>query len=86
MDDIAEIVRAIGRQQGHNVYYRQCYSQLKLLQDLVVETSNQLLYIYHASNPFVSPDETESAGDIAINLRNTTQELLNKIQKAESEW
>ncbi|KAE8155611.1 hypothetical protein BDV40DRAFT_306839 [Aspergillus tamarii] len=72
MDEIAEIVRAIGRQQGQN--------------DLVVETSNQLLCLYHASNPFVSSDETESADDIAIKLRNTTQELLDKIQKAESDW
>jgi hypothetical protein len=32
MDEIVEIVRQIGRQQGENAYYRACYGLLKHLQ------------------------------------------------------
>jgi hypothetical protein len=51
MDEIIEIVRRIGRQQGQNAYYRTCYTLLKQSQDLILETSNELLDLYH-SNAF----------------------------------
>lgn len=40
MDEIAKIVRAIGRQQGHNANYQVYYPFFKPLQSLVLHSSN----------------------------------------------
>ncbi|KAJ5146608.1 uncharacterized protein N7515_001172 [Penicillium bovifimosum] len=42
MNDIADIVRAIGHQQGEYAYYRACYSLFKQLQDLVAKVTEDL--------------------------------------------
>ncbi len=42
MNDIADIVRAIGQQQGEYAYYRACYSLFKQLQDLLAEVTEDL--------------------------------------------
>ncbi|KAJ5471977.1 hypothetical protein N7539_008546 [Penicillium diatomitis] len=43
MDEIVEIVRQVGRQQGENAYYRSRYGLLKRLQELIEEASEELL-------------------------------------------
>ena len=46
MDEIADIVRQVGRQQGENAYYRACYALLKRLQELTSQASNDLLRLH----------------------------------------
>lgn len=56
MDEIAQIVRDIGQQQGENVYFRACYAILKRLQELTEQTSDDLRRLHQS--PFVgSSDE-----------------------------
>jgi chorismate mutase len=82
MDEIIEIVRRIGRQQGQNAYYRTCYTLLKQSQDLILETSNELLDLYH-SNAF---EEPESVSTIADDLRNDIHALIPRERRARSHW
>lgn len=46
MDEIAEIVRHIGRQRGENVYYSACYALFKRLQALIEQSSDDLHRLY----------------------------------------
>jgi hypothetical protein len=46
MDNIADIVRAIGQQQGEYAYYRSCYSLFKQLQEMVAEATEDLNGLY----------------------------------------
>ena len=85
MDEIADIVRAIGQQQGQNSYYRVCYSFFKQLQDLIFHTSNDLLQIYHA-NDSASVQGLRPASDIAIILQNAVEDLNTQAQRAQSNW
>jgi hypothetical protein len=48
MNGIADIVRAIGHQQGEYAYYRACYSLFKQLQDLVAEVAEDLNGLYES--------------------------------------
>ncbi|KAJ5111911.1 hypothetical protein NUU61_001541 [Penicillium alfredii] len=56
MDEIEDIVRRIGRQQGENAYYRSCYVLLKQLQDAVGKAAEDLLRL-HQSGAFLSFDD-----------------------------
>lgn len=85
MDEIAEIVRAIGQQQGQNAYYRVCYSLFKQLQDLVLHTSNDLLQLYHPNDSAWAQD-LRPASDIAIFIQNTVEDLNSQAQRAQSSW
>lgn len=82
MEEIVEIVRQIGRQQGQNAYYRTCYTLLKKSQDLILETSKELLGLYH-SNAF---EEPESVSMIADDLRNDIHALIARERRARSQW
>jgi hypothetical protein len=82
MDEIVEIVRRLGRQQGQNAYYRTCYTLLKKTQDLILQTSNELLDLYH-SNAF---EEPESVSTIADDLRSDIQSLIARERRARSHW
>jgi hypothetical protein len=69
MDEVVEIVRQIGRQQGQNAYYRTCYTLLKKTQDLILQTSNELLNLYH-SNAFEEPESVSGKGPRSPSSRN----------------
>lgn len=85
IDEIAEIVRAIGRQQGQNAYYRVCYSLFKQLQDLILYTSNDLLRLYQP-NDSGSTQSLHPAFDVVIFLQNTVEDLNSRAQRAQSSW
>lgn len=82
MDDIVEIVRRIGRQQGQNAYYRTCYTLLNSSQDLVLEVSNKLLDLYY-SDKF---EDAESVSTIADDLRNDIHALIARERRARAHW
>ncbi len=82
MEEIVEIVRQMGRQQGQNAYYHTCYTLLKKTQDLILETLNKLLDLYH-SNAF---EEPESVSTIADDLRNDIYALIAREGRARSQW
>lgn len=50
MEEIAEIVREIGRQQSENAYYRTCFHLLKRLQDLTERSAGKLSHLYQLNN------------------------------------
>lgn len=73
MDEIAEIVRVIGQQQGENSFYRVCYGLLKQLQDLVAQASDDLLYlsrheVHSSSSDFCAVNQI--AAQLRISLDN----------------
>ena len=82
MEEIVEIVRQIGRQQGQNAYYRTCYTLLYTSQDLIFEASNKLLDLYY-SNKF---EEPESVSTIADDLRNDIHALIAREHRARPHW
>jgi hypothetical protein len=82
MDEVVDIVRRVGHQQGQNAYYGTCYTLLKKIQDLILQTSNELLDLYH-SNAF---EEPESVSTIAEDLRNDIQTLIARERRARSYW
>ncbi|KAJ5642304.1 hypothetical protein N7490_006304 [Penicillium lividum] len=45
MDEIAKLVRELGRQQRENAFYRICYGLLKRLQDTLGQASDDLLFL-----------------------------------------
>ncbi|KAJ5135374.1 uncharacterized protein N7515_004652 [Penicillium bovifimosum] len=81
MDEIAEIVREIGRQQGENAYYRSCYESLKRLQDLVAEASDDLSQLYQ-HNTYKPPCDIR-AHQVADGLRRAIDALILQERKAQ---
>jgi hypothetical protein len=82
MEDIAEIVREIGRQQGENVYYRACYDSLKRLQDLVAQASEDLFQVYQY-NTNISSCDSQPAQLVAEELRSAINALSLQERKAQ---
>lgn len=84
MDEITQIIRDIGRQQGQNAYYRTCYALLKRLQECIDQTSNDLLRHYQ-SGTFGSPnEEIEPVNLIMAELRNSVHGLIEQAQNAQT--
>lgn len=84
-EDIVEIVREIGRQQGQNAYYRACYLLLKQLQDSVLWASNDLLRLYY-SNDSIPAQDFESVAEISACLRNAVHDLQSRARRAKMNW
>lgn len=83
MSDIADIVRAIGQQQGEYAYYRVCYSLLKRLQDTVAEVIEDLVKLHET--PSINPSEGfSSAYKIAEQLRVSVQNASTHERHARS--
>ncbi|KOC07047.1 hypothetical protein AFLA70_559g000440 [Aspergillus flavus AF70] len=82
MDEIVELVRRMGRQQGQNAYYRTCYTLLNTSHDVILEASNKLLDLYY-SDTFDGP---ESVSTIADDLRNDICALVARERRARSHW
>jgi hypothetical protein len=84
MDEIADIVRRIGRQQGENAYYRACYALLKRLQELTTQSSNDLLRL-HQSGTFGSPEyRLYPAYEVVHELQNSAYELIDEACNAQA--
>lgn len=82
MDEIVEIVRRMGLQQGQNAYYRTCYTLLNTSQDAILQASNKLLDLYY-SDAFEGP---ESVTAIADDLRNDIRASITRERRARSHW
>ncbi|KGO75102.1 hypothetical protein PITC_058540 [Penicillium italicum] len=85
MEEIAEIVREIGRQQTDNSYYRTCYGLLKQLQDLVAQSSDDLRCLQQYETLFPSNDFLP-IHHIAAELQNSVAKLLEQEKKSHSAW
>ena len=85
MDEIEDIVRQIGRQQGENAYCRSCYVLLKQLQDAVGQAAEDLLRL-HQSGAFLSFDDFHPVSQIADDLRNSIHDLVCQERKAQLAW
>ncbi|KAJ5642293.1 hypothetical protein N7490_006293 [Penicillium lividum] len=81
MDDLAEIVREIGRQQGENSFYRTCYGILKRLQDIISQAADDLLHIHQVS-AYGSVGNVEQAYQIVEELKVLLEELSCREQRA----
>lgn len=84
MDEIIQIVRDIGRQQGQNAYYRTCYALLKRLQECIDQTSNDLLRLYQSGTFGSSNEEFEPVNLIMDELRNSVHGLIEQAQNAQA--
>lgn len=81
MDDIADIVRAIGQQQGEYAYYRACYSLFKQLQDVVAEVTEDLITLHESQQ--CNPSEGFSAvSRVAENFRLSVQSISSQEKNA----
>ena len=80
MDEIVQLVKAMGQQQCLNVYYRVCYLLLKELQERIQSDSDDLMKLCFDES--TSPDDLEQAAIIAIGLRDTVAALRAKEGKA----
>lgn len=83
MDEIINITRQIGRQQGENLYYRACYALLKHLQELVTEASDDLLRLQQ-SGAYGSPeDEYYPVYQIVHELQTSINKLIDQACHAQ---
>lgn len=84
MEEITQIVRDIGRQQGQNAYYRTCYALLKRLQECIDQTSKDLLRLYQSGTLGSSIEEVEPINLIMDELRNSVHGMIDQAQKAQA--
>lgn len=83
MDDIANIVRAIGQQQGEYAYYRSCYSLFKRLQDVVAEVAEGLNGL-HESEQRNHSEGFSAVSRVAENFRLSVQSISSQEKNARS--
>lgn len=84
MDEIVEIVRQIGRQQGENAYYRACYGLLKRLQELIEQASEELLRHQQSGPPGSPSQSSDHAYRILWELQESTFDLVDQGCDAQS--
>jgi hypothetical protein len=84
MDEITQIVRDIGRQQGQNAYYRTCYALLKRLQECIDQSSNDLLRLYQSGTLGSPNEEAEPINLVMDELRNSVHSLVGQAQNAQA--
>ena len=80
MDEITQIVREIGQQQAHNVYYRDCYALFKHLQEVTDHTVNELRSIYKSD----ALNSTYSVHQTLHKLQNTICNLVERACEAQA--
>jgi len=78
MDEIVEIVRKIGQQQGENIYYRACHALFKRLQELVEDSSEELHRVYHSGSFEAGNNPFSPVYHITTELRGAIYELLEQ--------
>ena len=85
MDEIVDIVRQIGHQQGENTYYRTCYNLLKQLQDKVAQASEDLLRLQQSET--LSPDhDFHPVCQVAEQLRTSVNTIISQAREAHLAW
>jgi hypothetical protein len=82
MDDIADIVRAIGQQQAEYVYYRSCYTLFKQLQEVVAEATEDLNGLYERQQPNHS-EGLSAVSRVAGNFRLSVQSISSQEKNAQ---
>lgn len=81
MDDITQIVRAIGQQQGEYAYYRACYSLFKQLQEVVAEVTEDLDGL-HASQQYNPSEGFSAVSRAAEHFRLSVQSISSREKNA----
>jgi histone H3/H4 len=84
MDDIVELVRQIGHQQGQNTYYRICYSLLKELQEHIQNSLGRLAK--KRSRRLMPNQDMDTAAAIAIGLRSAAISIRMRQERARIDW
>ncbi|KAK9846684.1 hypothetical protein MYU51_001931 [Penicillium brevicompactum] len=84
MEEIADIVRQIGRQQGENVYLRTCYALFKHLQDKADEAREDLLRLHQSGASASFEDEFSSVYHVAQELRTSVHAFVDQARHAQS--
>ncbi|CAG8175915.1 unnamed protein product [Penicillium salamii] len=84
MEEIVNIVRQIGRQQGENVYFRACYALVKHLQDKTEQASEELIRLHQSGAFGSSDDEFYPVYRIAQELQASVHNLADQARKAQS--
>jgi hypothetical protein len=83
MEEIVNIVREIGRQQGENVYFRACYTLFKHLQDKTQQASEELIHLHQSGDFGSSDDEFYPVYQIAQELQASVHNLTDQARKAQ---
>ncbi|CAG8414783.1 unnamed protein product [Penicillium salamii] len=83
MEEIADIVRQIGRQQGENLYLRTCYALFKHLQDKAEEAREDLLRLHQSAASASSDDVFSPIYQVAHELRISVHALVNQARHAQ---
>lgn len=76
-------IRAIGRQQVSNKYYRVIHFLLKVLKDILVKASNDMLIYYHSKK---LNDSYYLAQNCARRIEQAVKRLKETQAEALSEW
>ncbi|KAJ5775842.1 uncharacterized protein N7511_000853 [Penicillium nucicola] len=84
MEEIVDVVRQIGRQQGENVYFRACYTLFKHLQDKTEQASEDLIRLHQSGASGSLYDEFYPVYQIAQELQASVQILADQSRKAQS--
>ncbi|OQD77355.1 hypothetical protein PENANT_c111G07522 [Penicillium antarcticum] len=84
MEEIVEIVRQIGRQQGENIYFRACYALFKHLQDKSEQASEDLIRLHQSGACGLLDDEFYPVYQVAQELQASVHNLANQARKAQS--
>lgn len=84
MDEIVEIVRQIGRQQGENAYYRACYGLLKRLQELTEQASEEMLRRQQTATLDLSSKSFGDAYKILHDLQESTLDVIDQACDAQA--
>ncbi|CAI7613731.1 unnamed protein product [Penicillium viridicatum] len=83
MEEIVDIVRQIGRQQGENVYFRTCYALFKHLQDKAEQASEDLLHLHQSGAFGFSDEEFYLVYQVAQELQVSVHDLADQALKAQ---
>jgi hypothetical protein len=84
MDEIVELVRRIGRQQGYNAYYRACYCLLKEMQERIKYILHRRLRLY-TEDPIQNLD-LHTVIAVALDLRHAAKSIRSRQKKACLDW
>ncbi|KAJ5640334.1 uncharacterized protein N7484_008196 [Penicillium longicatenatum] len=77
MDEIADIIRELGRQQGENTFYRICYGLLKRLQDTLSQASDDLLF-HCQHDPYNTSRDFDPIHQIAEELKTLVEDIKDR--------
>jgi hypothetical protein len=84
MDEIVELVRRIGRQQGCNAYYRVCYCLLKEIQERIKHILHRRLHLY--TEDTIPSLNLHTVIAIALDLHDATKSIRLRQKKAFLDW